>query len=41
MFTLSPNFYDLNNIVDSLRNESRAVVLEMVILGQWPSLGND
>jgi len=30
MFTLSGDFYDLNSIVDSLRSESRAAILQLV-----------
>ena len=30
MFTLSNKFYDLNKVVDSLRQEHRAVILKMV-----------
>jgi hypothetical protein len=30
MFTLSPDFHELNDIVDGLRNENRATVLQLL-----------
>jgi len=30
MFTLSGDFFDLNSIVDGLRSESRAAILQLV-----------
>ena len=31
MFTLSEHFSDLNSIVDDLRNDQRAAILELVL----------
>jgi hypothetical protein len=31
MFTLSQDFYDLNTIVDDLRDENRAMILQLLV----------